>query len=413
MGSMKNLNFPSKIRVAMVQLRNVMTVEKVNGKYILDGVDGKLLHLLAKKLNFKFEILPAPNGQYGSSKGNGTWDGVIGMIQNGEADMGFGALSITGERLEVVDFSMAYSVLAKGFATKEPSQMPKITAFTYPFTLNVWILYAVMILTATVLFQRVMFKNATLLGTFLSVLGSTASQAMENVKDTRWRRILFGLWLTIAAVMPFLYNLNFLSFLTMPGKVPVPRSFEELSKAVLRGKYKCLTPIGTMDIDLLRASRIDYMVKLGDAIEKNDWTYSYAENFADLMNEPVALLISLKSLLLLLGNPPYVSVKPPNEYFGIWHSGIAVKKGFCCSEQLNNKILGVISGGLFEKWLDEFAFTSTLRKRLEVQHEEPQMQLTLQDLKLPFFILFTGYAFALLAFLLEVLSPYSFSIFYS
>ncbi|GFY39466.1 lig_chan-Glu_bd domain-containing protein [Trichonephila inaurata madagascariensis] len=199
----------------------------------------------------------------------------------------------------------------------------------------------------------------------------------------------------------------------MPEKVPVPRSFEELSKAVLSGKYKCLTPIGTVDRDLLRASGIDYMVKLGDTIEKNDWTFSYGENFADLMNESVALLIALKSLQLLLGTPPYVSVKPSDDYFGIWNSGIALKKGFCCREQLNNVIHGIISGGLYEKWFDEFAFTGTLHKRLELQHEEPQLQLTLQDLKLAFFILFTGYAFALLAFLLEVLSPYSFNIFYS
>ncbi|GFV84011.1 uncharacterized protein TNCV_1480131 [Trichonephila clavipes] len=108
---------------------------------------------------------------------------------------------------------------------------------------------------------------------------------MVIVKDTCWRRILFGLWMTIAAVMPFLNNINFLSLLTMPAKVPVPRSFEDLSKAVLSRKYKCLTPIGTVDRDLLRASGIDYVVKLGDTIEKNDWTFSFAERFADLMNE--------------------------------------------------------------------------------------------------------------------------------
>ncbi|GFR25978.1 hypothetical protein TNCT_410141 [Trichonephila clavata] len=81
------------------------------------------------------------------------------------------------------------------------------------------------------------------------------------------------------------------------------------------------------------------MVKLGDAIEKNDWTFSFAENFADLLNEPVAIIIPRKSLQLLLGSPPYVSVKPSDEYFGIWNIGIALKKGFCCSEKLNNVLM--------------------------------------------------------------------------
>ncbi|GFV38656.1 glutamate receptor ionotropic, delta-1 [Trichonephila clavipes] len=391
----------------------MFTEETVNGKYVLDGVEGKLLQCIAEKLNFEFEILYSPNGQFGTSNSNGTWDGVIGLVQSGKADMGFGALCITEERLEVIDFSISYNVLQKSFITKEPSQLPKITVFTYPFTLNVWILYALMILAVTVLFQRVMFRNATLLGSFLSVLGSISSQAMENVKDTPWRRILFGLWLTIAAVMPFLYNINFLSFLTMPEKVPVPKSFEELSKEVLSGKYKCLTPIGTVDRDTLRGSEIDYIAKLGEAIEKNDWKYSFAESFADLLDDPTAIIIPRNTVKLLLGSPPYVRVKQSDENFGIWNMGIALRKGFCCSERLNEVLNGIISGGLYEKWLGEQAFTSSLRKRLELQHEEPELQLNLQDLKLPFFVLFVGYAFAFGIFLLEVLLSKRLDIFYS
>ncbi|GFY51823.1 lig_chan-Glu_bd domain-containing protein [Trichonephila inaurata madagascariensis] len=172
----------------------------------------------------------------------------------------------------------------------------------------------------------------------------------------------------------------------MPQKVPVPNSFEELSKAVLSGKYKCLTPIGTIDRDLLRGSGIDYMMKLREAIENNDWKYSLAENFADLLDDPAAIIAARKGLKLLLGSPP---------------------------KRVNDVIHGIIGLGLYEKWLDEHAFISTLRKRLELQHEEPEFQLTLQDLKLPFFVLFGGYAFAFGALLLEVLSPKRLNIYYS
>ncbi|GFY39463.1 hypothetical protein TNIN_308221 [Trichonephila inaurata madagascariensis] len=97
--------------------------------------------------------------------------------------MGFEALYFSEERVEVVDFSITYNVLEKGFATKEPGQMPKITAFTYPFTLNAWI-YALMIVATTVFFGKVIFKNATPSWSFLSVLGSTASQAVVNVRHS-------------------------------------------------------------------------------------------------------------------------------------------------------------------------------------------------------------------------------------
>ncbi|GFW48704.1 hypothetical protein TNCV_4242851 [Trichonephila clavipes] len=95
----------------MIQLKNVFTAEKVNGKYILDELEGRMLKCLAEKLNFPVEIILFPDGQYGSNNINGTWDGVIRLAQSGKADMGFGPVSISEERLEVVDLSISYSVL--------------------------------------------------------------------------------------------------------------------------------------------------------------------------------------------------------------------------------------------------------------------------------------------------------------
>ncbi|GFU00551.1 uncharacterized protein NPIL_504551, partial [Nephila pilipes] len=303
------MHFPSKIKVSAIELPSVLTTHKVDDKLVLNGVEGKMVQCIADKFNSEVEILTPTSGVYGLRYNNGTWDGIIGMVQREDADLGVMALSISEERWKAIEFSIPYSVLQKGFATKVPGEMPKVAAFTYPFSLNTWILYALMLLAATVLFQRIMFRNATLLGSFLSVLGSIASQAMENVRETPWRRVLFGLWLATATVMPFFYNTSFLSFLTMPEKVPVPRTFEELSKAVLNGKYKCLTSKGTIDRELLRESGIDYIVKLGEIIEKNNWGYSFSEQFADLLDDPVAIIIAKNSLRLLLGSPPYVTVK--------------------------------------------------------------------------------------------------------
>ncbi|GFR29347.1 lig_chan-Glu_bd domain-containing protein [Trichonephila clavata] len=194
-----------------------------------------------------------------------------------------------------------------------------------------------------------MFRNTTLLGSFLLVLGSILTQGMRNVKDTPWRRVLFGLWLTIAAVMPFLYNTCFLSFLTMPEKMHIPKTFKELSDAVLDGKYKCLVPKESIDGDLLLESGIDYLVKLGETIQKNHWKYSYAEKLEHLLDDTTAVIIPRVALELLLGSPPYLNVKASEDSSGIWHSGIALKKGFCCRKRLNDVLNGIINGGLYKK----------------------------------------------------------------
>ncbi|GFS55203.1 uncharacterized protein NPIL_528831 [Nephila pilipes] len=410
---MNNLYFPSEIKVAAIVLKSLFNVSKVNGHIVPNGLEGRMLKCLVEKLKFEFELVLPNDGKYGSRDNNGTWNGVIGLVQRGEADIGLAGLSITEDRWEDVDFSIPYSVIDRVFAIKEPGEMHKITAFIYPFSQNVWVLYILMILAATVLFQRMLLRRATLLGSFLSVLGSVVSQAIDNVRETPWRRVLFGLWMTIAAVMPFFYSISFLSYLTMPEKVPVPSNFEELSKAVLSGKYKCLPNKGTIGQELLLKSRIDYLVKMGEMIQKNGWEYSFGENFSELLDNPIAIITSKKDLQILFGSPPYIIMKISEDYFGIWNMAIAMKKGFCCRKRLNDVLYRIVSGGLFEKWTDDVSFADTLHKRLKMKHEEPKLQLTLEDLKLAFSTLLFGYALALLAFLTELLSPKSLDIFYS
>ncbi|GFS76937.1 uncharacterized protein NPIL_135391, partial [Nephila pilipes] len=141
---MKNLYFPSNVKVAAVELESVFTIKKVNDQIVFDGVEGKLIQCLADKLNFEIEVLIPPNGVVVSNYGNGTFGGIVGMVQRGEADMGIMGLTISERTAGAVDFSIPFSALEYIFLTKEPKQMPKISAFTYPFTWNLWILYAFM-----------------------------------------------------------------------------------------------------------------------------------------------------------------------------------------------------------------------------------------------------------------------------
>ncbi|GFT96326.1 uncharacterized protein NPIL_472681, partial [Nephila pilipes] len=146
---MKNLFFPSNVKVAAIELESAFTVKKVNDQIILDGVEGKLIQCLADKLNFEIELLLSPNGVVVSNYGNGTFGGIVGMVQRGEADMGIIGLTISERTAAAVDFSIPIGALEYIFLTKEPKQMPKVSAFTYPFTWNLWILYAFMVLVAT------------------------------------------------------------------------------------------------------------------------------------------------------------------------------------------------------------------------------------------------------------------------
>jgi ABC-type amino acid transport substrate-binding protein len=42
---------------------------------------------------------------YGTKIGNGSWDGVVGLVSNGVVDIGVGGFTVTKERSEVVMFT--------------------------------------------------------------------------------------------------------------------------------------------------------------------------------------------------------------------------------------------------------------------------------------------------------------------
>jgi hypothetical protein len=42
---------------------------------------------------------------YGSKSGNGSWNGMVGLVSSGVADIGIGDITVTTERSEVVAFT--------------------------------------------------------------------------------------------------------------------------------------------------------------------------------------------------------------------------------------------------------------------------------------------------------------------
>ncbi|GFY56224.1 hypothetical protein TNIN_175051 [Trichonephila inaurata madagascariensis] len=82
---MKSLYIQSRLKVVALTFKNFFTEEKINGKTIIKGVEAKLLECLGEKLNFDFEYFLLSSSE--SVNSNGTWDGVIGLVQRGEADV--------------------------------------------------------------------------------------------------------------------------------------------------------------------------------------------------------------------------------------------------------------------------------------------------------------------------------------
>ena len=60
--------------------------DSMSGKYNLEGSYPDLLNLQAKTLNFTYTYVPPPDNAWGSLQEDGTWNGMVALIQNGVVD---------------------------------------------------------------------------------------------------------------------------------------------------------------------------------------------------------------------------------------------------------------------------------------------------------------------------------------
>lgn len=68
----------------------------------------EIMALLEKELNFTMKLIHSRDGKWGSEESDGSWNGMVSMLMDGEADICASALSATLERSRVIDFAIPY-----------------------------------------------------------------------------------------------------------------------------------------------------------------------------------------------------------------------------------------------------------------------------------------------------------------
>ena len=68
------------------------------GKTNVTGFFIDVIKILANTLNFEYDYVPSKDGYWGSQEADGSWNGMVGMVNRGQADLIGTALSYTKER---------------------------------------------------------------------------------------------------------------------------------------------------------------------------------------------------------------------------------------------------------------------------------------------------------------------------
>ncbi|GFQ70095.1 glutamate receptor ionotropic, delta-2 [Trichonephila clavata] len=394
--------FPSNIRVAAREFTSVFSIIRTKNNTLISGVEGEFLKVLSEQLHFTYEVFSPYDRQWGTTDWTGNWTGVIGMILRNEVDMGLSHISITEERANVVDFSFPYTVLDRTFVTAKPGDGPKMASFTYPFNTSVWILILVLTVIAPLLFRPLMFKKRSFASVFFMIFGSMLKQPIDNSEQPSMQRLIYSSWVGSMTLLYFAYSGILLSYITVPWQKKGIRNIKDLVDALQAGTHKCLAPDGTIDTQLLLNSNLHYYRIIGEYIARNNWVYESSAMSEKLLDGRTVLIGSRSLLHGFFGYDPYVTEYISDDSFGVWNIGIALKKNFCCKEELNFAILRTLSSGLYEKWWKDSAFKSSWSQISKTQDTKQSIRLPLEDLYGVFILLFAGYILSFVAFFVEI-----------
>ncbi|KAF7665708.1 hypothetical protein LDENG_00135220 [Lucifuga dentata] len=106
----------------------------------LEGFCMDLLSEVAKKVSFKYRVHLVKDNSYGRQDENGNWNGMIGEVVRGEADLAIAPLTLTASREKAVGMSKPFmqtgiSILLR----KDISEVAGFFDFLTPFTAETWV----------------------------------------------------------------------------------------------------------------------------------------------------------------------------------------------------------------------------------------------------------------------------------
>ncbi|XP_046461477.1 glutamate receptor ionotropic, delta-2-like [Daphnia pulex] len=188
-------------------------------------LSNQLLYLSAK-LNFTFDIFASRENTNGVKQKNGTWNGIIGHILRGEADLGLVPFAITLERYEAIEFSGRIGGDGSGILVKYPDPSVSFTGAFDVFSVGMWIgwiisglVIVVISISLAYVTKRQSFgvgeHNAIRAGTFAWYLfGTMVSQGDYCRFRQASQKLLAATWCLIAFVFVNVYNSTLTSYMS-------------------------------------------------------------------------------------------------------------------------------------------------------------------------------------------------------
>ncbi|XP_045206208.1 glutamate receptor 1-like [Mercenaria mercenaria] len=225
--------------------------------YCIDMIKG-----VAEMANFTYILKLVNDSEYGTKGENDSWNGLIGELKRGEADIALASLTITHQREEAVYFTKPYMNTGISIMIKKPErEKPGVFSFMDPLSLQVWgLIIGGFFAVSFILYMVGRFSpyewqdedagadtapsdTFSFINTLWFSLGALMQQGPDIFPRSLSGRVLASAWWFFTLITISSYTANLAAFLT----------FEKLT-----------TPINSVD-DLVKQSKLKYGIQRGGA----------------------------------------------------------------------------------------------------------------------------------------------------
>ncbi|XP_076068146.1 putative glutamate receptor isoform X1 [Oratosquilla oratoria] len=210
--------------------------EQPGGGITVKGPMAELLTIVARQLDFDYELKQPHDHVWGTLLPNGSWSGMLGMLQREEVEFALGPFGVTQVRETVCDFSLPVYSENNAILMVRPGIGSDITGFVKPFTFQVWVLVLVAMVATWLTFtlslnvenlvveieERV--KSASTLA--LWVFKTLTQEASTWLPSTNASRLVVVTWLLSSMVFMSVYSGILTAMLTVP-RVTIPIDSQE------------------------------------------------------------------------------------------------------------------------------------------------------------------------------------------
>ncbi|XP_040179869.1 glutamate receptor 3 isoform X1 [Rana temporaria] len=402
--------------------------EQLDGNDKYEGYCVDLASEIAKHVGIKYKLSIVEDGKYGArDPETKIWNGMVGELVYGRADIAVAPLTITLVREEVIDFSKPFMSLGISIMIKKPQKSkPGVFSFLDPLAYEIWmcIVFAY-IGVSVVLFLVSRFSPyewhledtdeardpqnppdpPNEFGIFNSLwfsLGAFMQQGCDISPRSLSGRIVGGVWWFFTLIIISSYTANLAAFLTVERMVSPIESAEDLAK-------QTEIAYGTLD----SGSTKEFFRRSKIAVYEKMWSYMKSAEpsvFTKTTDDGVARVRKSKgkfAFLLESTMNEYIEQRKPCDTMKVGGNldskgyGVATPKGSALRNAVNLAVLKLNEQGLLDKLKNKWWYDKGECGSGGGDSKDKTSALSLSNVAGVFYILVGGLGLAMMVALIE------------